>query len=364
MINNIQFLRFIAAAMVIMAHIPLNIYGFTPKLINLGGVGVDIFFVISGFIIPYVLFGKSDAQLSDQSIKLTGADFFAKRIIRIWPLYFVTTIVVIAIAAVLNYSNYYPNHEVTNVYGQQKLDFGLTVESLTFTTNIAPIVNVGWTLQLEFVFYTTLAVIIALGAKKIEHLTIAYGLVMLTSMIFLSSAAADLARYFPPIKLMGYPMMMEFLFGLVAYSCYKSKFFLNRWVASAVLALTIPTFYYLELNDLTVSVGGAYNRAVVWGFLSFLLVWSAISLEPHFSMPKVFNKLGDASYSLYLIHWLALPWLALMLKKFELYPVIGPVGLIIVGFVVCQGAALLMHDYIEKPLGNVTNRLYRSWKSR
>lgn len=73
MINNIQFLRFVAASLVIFAHAPLNAFGVSSHAIHLGGFGVDIFFIISGFIIPYILFGASHNVI--QLPKMGGVSF-------------------------------------------------------------------------------------------------------------------------------------------------------------------------------------------------------------------------------------------------------------------------------------------------
>ena len=89
MINNIHFLRFVAASLVIFAHAPLNAFGVSSHAIHLGGFGVDIFFIISGFIIPYILFDASHDV--SQLPKMGGVSFFVRRIVRVWPLYLVAT---------------------------------------------------------------------------------------------------------------------------------------------------------------------------------------------------------------------------------------------------------------------------------
>lgn len=57
LLNNIQFLRFVAAALVVVAHGAIAPFGLPIEFYNTGRFGVDVFFVISGFIIPYILFG-------------------------------------------------------------------------------------------------------------------------------------------------------------------------------------------------------------------------------------------------------------------------------------------------------------------
>ncbi|MFY1029426.1 acyltransferase family protein [Pseudomonas asiatica] len=364
MINNIQFLRFIAAAVVVLAHSPFNLYGYSSKVIGLGGFGVDIFFVISGFIIPFILFGNSHQV--DAAAKLGGVDFFARRVIRIWPMYLLSTLFVIVIAAILKGLQYLPVFETGNVYGPQKLDFLLALQSLTFATpiGVVPTVNVGWTLQFEFIFYSTIALLIGTIAKKFEHVLVAFCVVMLAGVLLLGSSASGLSAVFPPVRILAQPMMLEFIFGLLVYACYRSDFKLNKWLSVVLLVLTIPAFLYIEIYNLAANFGGAFHRPLLWGFFGFLMVWSAISLEPHYSMPKIFNLLGDASYSMYLVHWLVLPWTAVFLTHFQLHPVIGPLGLLVFNLVICQLVALVVHLRIEKPLNGKLTRVYRDHKHK
>ena len=93
MFSNLQILRAVAALIVVLYHIrgTAESYNYNPKIIsllgNLGSSGVDIFFVISGFIMLHTQFDN----------KQTVLNFFKKRIIRIAPLYWLVTTVVILI---------------------------------------------------------------------------------------------------------------------------------------------------------------------------------------------------------------------------------------------------------------------------
>lgn len=74
-------------------------------------------------------------------------------------------------------------------------------------------------------------------------------------------------------------------------------------------------------------------------------------------MPKVFSVLGDASYSLYLTHWLVLPWITFVIDRYTLYPKIGLLGLLVICFFVCQFVALLTHFFVEKPLNEKVRKV-------
>ncbi|WP_139405201.1 acyltransferase family protein, partial [Aeromonas veronii] len=94
MIVNIQYLRFIAAFSVIIAHAALQMYGVDAQITNAFGVGVDIFFVISGFIMPFIIYGGYYHHGLEP--KYSPLAFMKKRIIRIWPLFFIATSSVLA----------------------------------------------------------------------------------------------------------------------------------------------------------------------------------------------------------------------------------------------------------------------------
>lgn len=92
-IHSIQYLRALAALMVIFHHssAQIDIYRGTLKQVNIGAAGVDVFFVISGFVIWFTTYNR----------KLSPAKFMLKRIIRVVPLYwFVTLAIVVAGTAI------------------------------------------------------------------------------------------------------------------------------------------------------------------------------------------------------------------------------------------------------------------------
>ena len=91
---NLNGLRFIAAFLVILSHLEwikmtegMENYASAPFIKNLGSLGVSLFFVLSGFLISYLLL-QEKKDTGDISIK----NFYVRRILRIWPLYYITVI--------------------------------------------------------------------------------------------------------------------------------------------------------------------------------------------------------------------------------------------------------------------------------
>ena len=81
----------------------------------------------------------------------------------------------------------------------------------------------------------------------------------------------------------------------------------------------------------------------------------ALSLEGIIKTNKFFELLGDASFSLYLVHWLLLPWVAHFYDVLGLYDDLGIFGSVFVYFSIAQALAILVHLKIEKPM----NRFFR-----
>src|SRR3954470_11966028 len=152
MLVYIQILRFFAALAVVAFHA----LGLAPKgfevpesLVSLalsyGGRGVDLFFVISGFIIFY----------TTRSAMLTPAAFLRRRVERIVPLYFFViftfTLLAVVLPAIFATPGWYtPRHIL------KSLAF------ISFTDGEAPVIAVGWSLEYEMYFYLTVALLMAL----------------------------------------------------------------------------------------------------------------------------------------------------------------------------------------------------------
>ncbi len=145
MINNLQVTRAVAAYMVVLFHfLALFVWHLYPeaKYLTFGAAGVDIFFVISGFIMVVT---TSDGK--------TGpADFLAKRIARIAPIYWLITLVLVA----MSLAGLKP-------IGILRMQADWVVKSLFFIPfnrdgYVEPINSVGWTLNYEMFFYVVFAV--------------------------------------------------------------------------------------------------------------------------------------------------------------------------------------------------------------
>lgn len=271
--------------------------------VRIGAAGVDLFFVISGFIMATIT--KKDA-----------GQFLLDRVWRIYPLWLI---------AVLPWLFIYPP-------AWQGIVASLTLwpSYPEFTTPALPL---GWTLSFEMLFY--LAFALAIRTRAAVPLAL-FGL----------SLVLRLTTHQPLFDYLGNPMIFEFLLGVGVANLPRAER-LGGW-------FLLAGFWLFMLSSLDVytareAISSSVLRAATWGTASACLVYGALCLEPRFASPRldVLVLLGNASYSIYLFHMLAirvlqLPWL--------------------VELVLAVALGLLAHGAIEKPMLHARRAL--RWRTR
>ncbi|QBF26860.1 acyltransferase [Pseudomonas tructae] len=182
-INNIQALRFFAAFSVVFAHLLINRYagsGIPTDLFAIGAFGVDVFFIISGFIMAFVSKGMKG------SAPQKSIEFLVRRLFRVIPLYWRFTIVAYILAFMsiscppnLTSCPWY----LSDQYNFAKTSFDWLLQSLTFTHwNRGPIYSIGWTLIYEFWFYVLFSVCLLVGARPTRFFTALLALVVIAGL--------------------------------------------------------------------------------------------------------------------------------------------------------------------------------------
>src|SRR3954468_15703521 len=204
MLVYIQILRFVAAAAVVAFHalgapakgfeVPESALSFA---LSYGGRGVDLFFVISGFVIFY----------ATHRAKLTPAEFLRRRVERIVPLYFVVifavTMLAITLPATFGTPGWYtPRHIL------KSLAF------IAFTDGEMPVVYVGWSLEYEMYFYLGAALLMALTRNAWRNIVMIFSALAMVGRI--PGVEATLGNY----AFFADPMILEFVLGVVAGSVF------------------------------------------------------------------------------------------------------------------------------------------------
>jgi len=334
---NVQILRFVAAALVVHAHAVdfSTKFGTGSSFLrfgnfeNIGAIGVDIFFVISGFIITRI------AILNDNKSN-DAYDFILKRIIRVVPLYFMISAPFILLAIL-------------------KSDFNFTIflSSVTFWPVwggdfIFPYLFLGWTLNFEMLFYAAVFVAMLIGGAG-YFIVVALYLALLAGSFFSDGAL---------INYLGNPIILEFLMG-VAIAMVTKRVAISRGFGWAALLgflgamSAIIWFGFGKISEAEFAVNGelSMERAVIFGIPSALLVFSAVILERISYGGRIrsyFITLGDASYSIYLSHT---PLFYLFNKVLTYTSIkINSSVLIIICFILAMLFGQFVYVCLEKPV--------------
>jgi len=325
MINSIQYLRGIAALSVALFHLYPIFFNQTPNPLASGAAGVDIFFVISGFIMWHVA----------QSKEPTPFDFLSHRLVRVVPLYWTITLV-LAISATLK-PNLFPldNPSLIHIF-----------KSMLFVPHGAspegrPLVSQGWTLNYEMLFYAFFS--IALCLPRNSRSAALYS-------TFLTFAILGIAfksnSYF--FNWVTNSIILEFIFGIGVAQAYQNKRLVPRLPAYLFIGCSLSVIY---LSD------GAYPRVVVFGLPSAIIVWSMLSIERigNLKPQRILLELGSISYSLYLVHFMAGNFYLISAAHIGL-PITGGLGYIL-AVLTAIFAAGICHYVLERPLLNFFRNL-------
>jgi len=260
-LRSIQVLRAVAAISVLILHATMK----NGPTFELGAAGVDLFFVISGFIMATV------------ASTGTASDFLRRRFLRIYPIWWVA---VFARLILVNHT------DVT----APRLLASVTLWPV-WGDYVVPVPPLGWTLSFEMLFY--LGLTLALLTRPLFPLAI-FGLCLLGSTV--SEA--------PVFDFIGSPMVFEFLFGFSIAKLPHVNRFGILLIALGVGALAVAPLHADNARVLAMDAQLAPLRVFFWGLPCALIMYGAVSLETHFRDAgwNIAVLLGDASYSIYLFH--------------------------------------------------------------
>jgi exopolysaccharide production protein ExoZ len=278
----IQILRAVAALAIVVLHVGFYLAPLTDPANSLpdfsvGDAGIDLFFVISGFVMVYAsehLFAQPNGPLI----------FFTHRLIRIVPLYWIVTTLYLAISlTVPDFLKNYPAAVVAASY------FFVPVPRPDGT--MQPIVGLGWTLNYEMLFYLIFALAVC-APRRVG--AIGAALVLLVIVIL-----GRLCHPLPAtLDFWSDPILIEFVFGMLIGLCYREGLKLPQSLALTLIAGGFLLFF------IDWHVAGLTHRAVIWGIPASLVVAGA-SLGRFSAAGLMWRPLviiGNASYALYLLH--------------------------------------------------------------
>ncbi len=319
---GLQVLRVMAAVLVLITH-----SGFYAserldssfKYWETGAAGVDLFFVISGFVMVY----SSVHLIGDRKGWLV---FSQRRVIRIVPMYWLATTVKLVMMVLAGEFVLHARFSLVDTVMSY-----LFLPTRNSDGNLFPLLGVGWTLNFEMLFYLLFAVALFLRVSVFRFVG---------PILFLLAAGAFFRQNdWPAVSFYLNPIVLDFFLGmLIASACLRGKYLpcgaaVLSVFAGLVLLLVFPvTIWHTSLS----------------GVSAAMIIVGVVGLEAWFTwIPRWLIYLADASYVIYLFHPLVAPAAPMLLKKLNM-----PYPLVSIALSICFAllAGCFIHKLVEEPV--------------
>lgn len=347
-IDDIQILRGIAAMVVVLHHFALITRPFSPAhsllryhfLADLGACGVDIFFCISGFVMMTAI-----TRLNREG-RFSAVDFMVRRVIRIVPLYWmITTVFAILVLVCGLWQDPFASALPPHIPNYLLISYTLLPSYLPGTHTIEPFLVQGWTLSYEFYFYGLICCSAALFRRPLH---IALALVTAIGVAWLT------ARVVPITGLAIQPFMansivFEFAFGVGIFLLSQAPWRIPRLCTGLGVLGLLATVFFPAMQA---------KRVLLWGIPSALIVLGAATGARGARAPRFLVLLGNASYSIYLVHLIPLDLYAGLLRSGYFSGEVGQYFVILCGCFITAVMGLGVYQWLEKPLTSGLNRWY------
>lgn len=302
--------------------------------LDLGMLGVLYFFVLSGFLITHI-------HSVDVNQPTEFVPYLKKRAIRIYPIYWL--VFALALTGILMLPE---RSELPTSFTFVKALLLVPMDKAAVGGTGAPIVIVAWTLQYEVFFY------FLFGMAILSRYLMSACVVFL-----LGCSVANLFIPLPfPLAFMASSHVASFAIGVIVALAFN-RLAMRKNAAWMLLGVTLPFFL----------LGGHYEmhhetQLLILSVLAAFILFSLLQLEragQSLSGGKCLQLCGDASYSLYLLHY---PLISLLCKMAVMCGLSdkGPlvdIASFIALFSICVIASIVLHVYFEKP----SIRILRSW---
>lgn len=269
-------------------------------LFNNGNIGVNFFFVLSGFLITYLLIEEKNLYG-----KIDIPKFWIRRILRIWPLYFFCVFFGFIVFPIIK-----------NYFGQSSTETANPIYFFTFTNNFdfiyhglpdSSILGVLWSIAIEEQFYFVWPILLAIIPTK--HYLKLFFLIILASWIFRIFSNDPRMNEYHTLS-----CMSDLAIGaLGAYLCGIDKFLsfisnLKKGYILAIYILFFVVFFFREQLLYSNYYFSIFDRVFIAAIILMIILEQNFSKNSFFKMSnfKSISKLGTISYGLYCLHFIGI----------------------------------------------------------
>ncbi|MEN9521696.1 MAG: hypothetical protein RL065_73 [Bacteroidota bacterium] len=362
--KGLNALRFFAASLVVLMHIQSNlkIQGLPHYLdypINSKGLwAVSFFFVLSGFLITYLLLVE-EKKTSTINIK----DFYLRRVFRIWPLYFLVIflgfIFYWKVAPILGFEA--PTHYSISLAVLMYVFFLANLMNSLF--DVGGIIHVTWSIAVEEQFYLFWAPLVKRLKSNLMPVIVSISLFFL-----LLNTANTLNIFNLSEKIQVFIRTLQFHYMGIGAALAWMLFYKKDWLMNQIVFTSKPLQFLLTILIILFFLG--YNKSTIGEVIlplpiGLLLGWLILNLGVNqnsiFSLDnKVFNYLGDISYGIYMLHVPFIYAVSLLFKKM-LHGFIESKWYLplyyIVLFSIVIIVASISYKYVEQPILAIQKKL-------
>ena len=302
-IDDIEILRAFAVLLVIIEHMHLNLFSWGTPWLKVfyqhfsGWSGVDLFFVISGYVIAKNLVPRLQASGSGREYRLNTFVFWVRRFWRLIPSAWFWLCFILCATVFFNSSGVWGNLSSNlHMVLAAVLQFANVYVGLIFGTEFAGAAFVYWSLSLEEQFYLVLPLLVLLSGRKLRYVLV----FIVVSQIFLERPTPLLALLRTEALFLG--VLIALWSQSPSYRRWEPRFLGNAGVAFVVFGLLLGLLSFADTENAFIV---RYRYSLI-AFVSALLVFAASYDRDYFSRPgwlkAVLLWVGTRSYALYLAH--------------------------------------------------------------
>ncbi|WP_411274157.1 acyltransferase family protein [Daejeonella sp.] len=358
-------LRFFAAFLVFASHVELlksrneyNNYYYTPTFMELGGTAVTFFFVLSGFLITYLLFIEKDL-----TGKISLSQFYLRRILRIWPLYYTVVLAGFFILPNIPYLQNSLSGDLYMNFYPKLLLFMLLLPNVSYILfPHTPYISPAWSIGVEEQFYLTWPLLLSRTKKPLRlFIILISGIFILKTSLTLFQKISDNKSHEVIKKILDILYFSRFecmiIGSICAYILHQKK----EQILKILFNKYLQIFCYVTIV-IFLATGfkiPAFNHIIYSSLFGIIILNVAVNPHSLFKMENpVLNYLGQISFGLYMYHELAIGITIRFLKDLSFnFNNNGPnIFLYVLALLLTIAVASLSYYFLEKPFLKLKTR--------